>query len=199
MFLGIQAAARARLGVESLEGLRVAVQGAGNVGFNLCQQLAKAGAHVLVADVNRDNLKKAVEIEGVTQISARDILFADVDILAPCALGNILNAESISKINAKVIAGAANNQLSTEQDGKRLTERGILYAPDYVINAGGVISVAREFLGQSSEQQVKTEVDRIPQRLSDIFTESADTGRPTNLIADELARRIVADAAGRTA
>ena len=199
VFLGIQAAARARLGVESLEGLRVAVQGAGNVGFNLCQQLAKAGAHVLVADVNRDNLKKAVEIEGVTQISARDILFADVDILAPCALGNILNAESISKINAKVIAGAANNQLSTEQDGKRLTERGILYAPDYVINAGGVISVAREFLGQSSEQQVKTEVDRIPQRLSDIFTESADTGRPTNLIADELARRIVADAAGRTA
>jgi len=130
----------------------------------------------------------------VTEVSPRDILFHDVDILAPCALGNVLNSETIPRVRAKVIAGAANNQLATERDGQRLAERGILYAPDYVINAGGVISVAREHLGQSSEDQVRSEIGRIPARLEEIFAEAQAAERPTNVVADELARRIVANA-----
>lgn len=199
VFLGIKAAARARLGSDELDGLRVAVQGVGSVGLHLCKLLVDAGAKVIVADVNRENLRRALQLDGVQKISPREILFADVDILAPCALGNILNSESIPRIRAKVIAGAANNQLSTERDGARVAERGILYAPDYVINAGGIISVAREFLGQSSEAQVRGEIDRIPERLAEIFREAAATAQPTNKIADDLARRLVDGAAVRQA
>lgn len=195
VFLGIKAALRARLGDDNLRAMKVAVQGVGSVGLHLCRLLVEAGSQVIVADVNRDNLRRATAIDGIRNVSPREILFTEVDVLAPCALGNILNSESIPRIRAKVIAGAANNQLSTERDGERLAERGILYAPDYVINAGGIISVAREFLGQSSEDEVRREVDRIPERLGEIFREAESSGRPTNRIADELARRIVADAA----
>lgn len=194
VFLGIEAAARARLGAESLQGLRIAVQGVGNVGLHLCRMLADAGAVLLVADVNRDNLNRVKTEVSVETVSPTDILFSDVDILAPCALGNVLNAQTIPKLKTSVVAGAANNQLSAEGDGKRLADRDILYAPDYVINAGGVISVAREYLGQSSEEEVREEVGRIPERLSRIFSASKKEGRPTNVIADELARSIVAAA-----
>ena len=192
--LGIQAAVRHRLQRQDISGLKVAVQGVGHVGLRLVQRLADAGAEVLVADVNRDNLKQAESIAGVSVISPRDILFADVDVVAPCALGNVLNAQTIPKIRASIVAGAANNQLSAAEDGKRLADRDILYVPDYVLNAGGVISVAREYLGESSEEAVRSEIGRIPERLTEIFEESKQSGRPTNEIADELARRIVANA-----
>ena len=191
VYLGIRAAAKVRLGKDSLEGVSIAVQGAGHVGSRLCKMLADAGAQIFVADVNRSNLKRVSAAMEVTEVSPRDILFQDVDILAPCALGNVLNSETIPRVRAKVIAGAANNQLATERDGQRLAERGILYAPDYVINAGGVISVAREHLGQSSEDQVRSEVSGIPARLEEIFAEARAAERPTNVVADELARRIV--------
>ena len=194
VFLGIQASAKKRLGKDSLNGMSVAVQGIGNVGLQLCKLLSEAGAQLFVADVNRDNLRRVSNAIDVTEVSPRDILFQDVDIIAPCALGNVLNSESIPRIKAKVIAGAANNQLAAEVDGQRLADRGILYAPDYVINAGGVISVAREYLGDSSEDEVRTEVSRIPDRLNEIFAEADNTERPTNVIADVLARHIVANA-----
>lgn len=194
VFLGIAAAAKARLGKDSLDGLSVAVQGVGHVGFELCKLLHAQGARLFVADVNRENLSRAASAFTVNEVSPQEILFQDVDILAPCALGNILNSESIPRLQAKVIAGAANNQLATEIDGQRLADRDILFAPDYVINAGGVISVAREYLGQSSRDEVQTEVDRIPERLQEIFDDSIKNGRPTNLIADEVAQRIVAAA-----
>ena len=194
VFLGIEAAAQARLGAASLNGLRIAVQGVGNVGYHLCRMLADAGAELIVADVNRDNLKRVGDTVAVETVSPAEILFTDVDVLAPCALGNILNSQSIPKLKASVVAGAANNPLSAATDGRRLAERDILYAPDYVINAGGVISVAREYLGQSSEDEVRDEVSRIPERLGRIFAASKEDGRPTNVIADELARDIVANA-----
>ena len=195
VFLGMQATARARLGVDSLEGLRIAVQGVGNVGLQLCRLLHQAGARIRVADVNRRNLQKVRDEMPVSESAPNDILFSDADILAPCALGNVLNSETIPRIRAKVIAGAANNQLSVEEDGRRLLDHGILYAPDYVINAGGIISVSREYFGAGSENEVRTDVERIPGRLDAIFTEASTTDTPTNLVADELARRIVADAA----
>ena len=192
VFLGIRSAVKARLGKESLEGIRVAVQGVGHVGLHLCHLLHDAGALLTVADVNRDHLMQASDELPVTVVSPTELLYSDVDVLAPCALGNIFTSVTIPKLKAKIIAGAANNQLATEADGARLAERDILYAPDYVINAGGIISVAHEYFGDSSEDHVKEAVERIPGRLDRIFSRSQETGKPTNVIADEVARKIVA-------
>ena len=197
VFLGIEAAVKARLGRDSIDGLKVAVQGVGHVGFQLCKLLHEAGAKLVIADIHRENLRAVTDRMPADVVSPTEILYADVDVLAPCALGNVINSVTTPNIKASVIAGAANNQLSIEADGSRLAERDILYAPDYVINAGGIISVAREYFGHSSESEVHTEVQRIPERLHAIFEEAHSSGKPTNVIADDMARRIVVDA-GKT-
>jgi leucine dehydrogenase len=193
-FQGIEAAVAARLGTDSVEGLQIAVQGVGHVGLHLCRMLHEAGAELFISDVNRDNIKLTLDAVPATIVPPTELLFADVDVLAPCALGNILTSTTIPDIKARVIAGAANNQLSTPADGARLAEREILYAPDYVINAGGIISVAAEYYGNSSEDDVRADVGRIKDRLEEIFAQAQETGRPTNELADELARRLVAKA-----
>jgi len=194
-YQGIQAAVESRLGADSLSGIRVAVQGVGHVGLHLCRLLHEAGAELIVADVNEDNLALVRSELPVTEVAPSKLLYTDVDVLAPCALGNVLTSSTIPKIRAKVIAGAANNQLATAKDGERLAKRDILYAPDYVINAGGIISVAGEYYGSSSEDEVRADVCRIRERLQTIFDEAKSSGRPTNELADELARNLVA--AGR--
>jgi leucine dehydrogenase len=191
---GIEAAVEVRLGKDSLKGISVAVQGVGHVGLFLCKLLHEAGAELFISDVNNDNLKATMAEVPATVVPPSQLLFADVDVLAPCALGNILTSSTIPKIKARVIAGAANNQLSTPADGLRLAKRDILYAPDYVINAGGIISVAAEYYGNASEDDVRADVGRIRDRLEKIFAEAKETGRPTNELADELARSIVAAA-----
>jgi leucine dehydrogenase len=158
---------------------------------HLCALLHAAGARLVVADVDRESLRSISGQFPAEIVAPRDILFCDADVLAPCALGNVLNSETIPRLRAKVVAGAANNQLASDDDGNRLTDRGILYAPDYVINAGGVISVAHEYLGNSTEERVRSEVCRIPERLGRIFADAERSARPTNVVADELARRIV--------
>ena len=193
-FQGIQAAVRARLGVDSLQGIKVAVQGVGHVGLHLCRLLHEAGAELFISDVNNDNLKITTDEMPATVVTPTELLFADVDVLAPCALGNILTSTTIPKIRATVIAGAANNQLSTPADGVSLAERDILYAPDYVINAGGIISVAAEYYDNGSEEDVRADVGRIKDRLKSLFDQAKETGRPTHELADELARSIVAAA-----
>lgn len=192
VFLGIQAAVKEGLGKDSLQDVSVAVQGVGHVGLKLCRLLHEAGAQLTVADVNRHNLQLARDELPVTEVAPNALLFSKVDVLAPCALGNVLTAQTIPNIQAKVIAGAANNQLATELDGARLAEREILYAPDYVINAGGIINVEHEYFGNSSEERVMAEVGLIPTRLDAIFAEARESGEATNLIADRMARRIVA-------
>ncbi|NBC22093.1 MAG: amino acid dehydrogenase, partial [Gammaproteobacteria bacterium] len=192
LFLGIRAAVETKLGTDSLDGIRVAVQGVGHVGWHLCRLLRDAGAGLIVADVNRRNAERAREELGAAVVPVGDLLTSEAEVLAPCALGNILTSASIPGLKVSIVAGGANNQLSTAEDGARLSARGILYAPDYVINAGGVISVAREYLGRSSKEEVRAEIGRIPDRLHAIFAEAEDTGRPTNEVADEIARRIVA-------
>ena len=191
---GIEVAVQARLGADSLDGIRVAVQGVGHVGIRLCRLLHEAGAELYISDVNNDNLQATLAEVPATVVAPSELLFADVDVLAPCALGNVLTSSTIPKIKAKVIAGAANNQLSTPVDGLRLAERDILYAPDYVINAGGIITVAAEYFGDASEDDVRADVGRIKDRLKEIFAKARETGRPTHEIADELARSIVAAA-----
>jgi len=192
VFLGIESAVKARLGADSLSGIRVAVQGVGHVGLHLCQLLHDAGAKLIVSDVNGDNLQLARDALPVMEVAPAELLFSDVDVLAPCALGNILTSQTIPKLKAKIIAGAANNQLATEADGALIADRDILYAPDYVINAGGIINVAHEYYGNSSEEQVRADVARIPGRLDLIFAEAKITNRPTNIIANELAQSLVA-------
>ena len=199
VFLGIRSAVERKFGTDRLKGVRVAVQGVGNVGYQLCKLLHREGAILTVADVNNGNLQCVQQDLLVETVDPSDILSQDVDVLAPCALGAVLNSKSIPNIRAKIIAGAANNQLATDQDGYELTERRILYAPDYVINAGGIISVAREYLGGSSVDQVSAEVNRIPERLAEIYAIADNTGQPTHVIADEMAQSIVANSACPTA
>lgn len=195
VFLGIQSAVRHKLGKEELSGLTVAVQGVGHVGAHLCKLLHEAGAQLIVADVNRKNLESIRSEFSVEVVTPAEILFSTADVIAPCALGNILTNATIPRIKAPVIAGAANNQLSTVEDGQRLAQRGILYAPDYVINAGGIISVSHEYYGNSSIDAVRREIAKIPERLDAIFSKAGDTGRPTNELADEMARQLIATAA----
>ncbi|HEX8757666.1 MAG TPA: Glu/Leu/Phe/Val dehydrogenase dimerization domain-containing protein [Steroidobacteraceae bacterium] len=188
VFLGLKAAVRFRLGRGSLEGLRIAVQGLGGVGAPLCRLLAAEGASLVVADSRPGAARRVCEELGAVEVPAVSILSQDVDVLAPCALGAILDSRSIPGVRARVIAGAANNQLACDEDGEALMRAGILYAPDYVINAGGIISVAHEYRGGAGWAQVKAEIDRIPGRLTEIFERARREERPTSAVADEMAR-----------
>jgi leucine dehydrogenase len=188
VYLGLKAAVRFRLGRSDLKDLKVSVQGVGGVGYHLCRLLAEDGARLIVADVRAAATERAADEWGAIPVSAQDIIHQDVDVFAPCALGAILNVQSIPRLRAKVVAGAANNQLALDRDGLALHAAGVLYAPDYVINAGGIINVFHEYHGVSSEAQVHSAIAAIPGRLTDIFERSRRENRPTNAVADELAR-----------
>lgn len=189
VFIGIREAVNYRCGTD-LGGIRVAIQGVGNVGFHLAELLVKAGAMVTVADVNRHNLDRAVTELGVAVVEIDDILSAEVDVLAPCALGGAINKDTVGKIRAGIVAGAANNQLATPDMGGVLLDRGILYAPDYVINAGGIIDVYYQRQGNRADEIVKPHIARIGLSLGSIFRASDVQRRPTNEVADEMAEAI---------
>jgi leucine dehydrogenase len=192
VFLGLKAAVRFRLGRASLDGLKIAVQGLGGVGYPLCRLLAAEGASLRVADSRPGVVQSLRQELGAQPVPAESIVSQGVDVLAPCALGAVLDSRSIPTVRARVIAGAANNQLAREEDGEALMRAGILYAPDYVINAGGIISVAHEYRGGATAAQVKTEIERIPLRLTEIFERARSEARPTSAIADEMARERLA-------
>lgn len=198
VFKGIEAAVRFRLQKDSLDGLTVAVQGVGNVGYYLCRHLHEAGARLLVADIDDARVRRVADEFGAVGVPLAEILYQSADVVAPCALGAVLTEVSIPKLNTPVVAGGANNQLATDADGRRLADAGILYAPDYVINGGGIINVASEYYGDVGEDEVVNRVAAIGPRLTGIFEEAQKSGRPTNEIADAQARRIIADAASRT-
>jgi leucine dehydrogenase len=187
VFLGIRAAVKFRLGRADLAGLTVAVQGAGGVGYHLCGMLAAAGARLKVADLLPQALERVCDEFKAAPVPAVQVLEEQADVLAPCALGAILDARSTRKLRVKVVAGAANNQLATPEDGEALRGAGILYAPDYVINAGGIISVAREYYG-GTEAQVIEDIQGIPARLTEIFERARREGRAPNEVADRMAR-----------
>ena len=195
IFCGIKAAVAAKLGSDKLDGLRVAVQGVGHVGYYLCKHLHDAGASLVVSDLDDARVQRVCDEFAATSSPPDEILFQDVDVVAPCALGAILDEQSIPRIKAAIIAGGANNQLRRPEDGSRLTEAGILYAPDYVINGGGIINVACEYYGDVDDAGVMQLVANIGPRLAGIFDEAARTGEPTNVVADRQARKIIAGAA----
>ncbi|MBL8271232.1 Leu/Phe/Val dehydrogenase [Steroidobacter sp.] len=194
VYLGIKAAVKFKLNKDQLRDLTVAVQGLGGVGYELCKLLAADGAKLRVADVREAVTQKAAAQFDAVVSTPDQILFERADVLAPCALGAIFDATSIPKLQTSIVAGAANNQLATAQDGARLHAAGVLYAPDYVINAGGIISCGREYLGGATAASIDAEIHRIPARLTEIFARSGATGRPTSELADEMARQLLAEA-----
>jgi leucine dehydrogenase len=196
VFLGLREAWRHSVGNEDLAGVSVAVQGLGGVGHHLCGHLHERGARLAVADLEQPRVDRAVREFGASAVDPQHVLEADVDIVAPCALGAVLNSVSIARIRARVIAGGANNQLATAEDGLALKARGITYAPDYVVNAGGIISVASEYLGVGSEDEVRRRIERIPLTLRAILERAAQSGQSTAAVADRLACDRIAAAAG---
>lgn len=185
-FIGIKAAVKERLGRDSLEGLRVAVQGVGNVGFDLARQLKAAGAQLWVTDIHREPLLQAGKELGATVVAPEEVFGLDVDVFAPCALGAILNDATIPQLKASIVAGAANNQLAEPRHGVELMKRGILYAPDYVINAGGIIDVYHERIGFDRAALIK-HIEGIEDNLMEIFERARKEERPTGEVADAIA------------
>jgi leucine dehydrogenase len=180
---GIEACVKIKLGRDKLEGIHVAVQGVGHVGYHLCKELHAQGAKLSVADVDPLKAERAQREFGAKIVPLDQIFDVACDVLAPCALGSALNDESIPRIKAKIIAGAANNQLKEPRHGDDVNERGILYAPDYAINAGGLVNVAQEVIGYDAEIS-RTRTLAIYDTIYEIAERSAKTGTPTYRVAD---------------
>ena len=194
VFKGIEAAVGFKLGRDELRGLTVSVQGVGHVGYYLCKYLFEAGAKLIVSDLDEGRVQRVCEEFAATAVPRDEILDQDADVLAPCALGAILDETSIPKLKVSIVGGGANNQLETQADGQRLADAGILYAPDYVINGGGIINVACEYAGDVDDAEANDLVAKIGPRLTKIFEEASASGEPTNVIADAHAREIIAAA-----
>jgi leucine dehydrogenase len=196
VFLGLKTAVKHRLGVDSTKGLTVAIQGLGKVGMKLAHQLHEEGAKLIVSDVHQAAVDKAVAAYGATSVDAEKIATVECDVFSPNALGAILNAHTIPQMHARVVAGAANNQLAHDTDGAALQARGILYAPDYVINGGGVICVAGQIF-EWTNAEIERRVRAIADRLAQIFNRSEQESAPTNTIADRIAEERMAAASAR--
>ena len=191
VFLGIKAAAKRALGKDSLHGLHIALQGAGSVASGVALHACAEGARLSIADVDEKKARTLADATGGTVVSPDEILSLEADLLSPCALGAVLNEQTIAALKVPVVAGGANNQLATPEDGERLHKRGILYTPDYVINAGGIINVCTEYLGDGDASLVRRRIEGIPVRLEQIWTESAETGRDPAAVADAMAQRLI--------
>ena len=190
VFQGIRAAAAHKLGHnDGLADVEVAIQGLGSVGFDLARRLHDAGARLQIADINRDAIARAVDEFGAVPVDTHDIHAADVDVFAPCALGGVINDQTVGELSAKIVAGSANNQLADDRHGAELAARGILYAPDYVINAGGIIEIAHgtKFGGTHEEAAIYKHLDGIHDTLLEIFERADTEGAATNFVADQIA------------
>jgi len=177
VFHGIKACLEHVFGDGSLEGIRIAVQGVGKVGGELVRLLVNAGAEVVATDIDAERLESLRGELGIEVVEVNEIFSVKCDVFSPCALGGIINDATIKKLTCKIIAGGANNQLETERHGSILAKKGILYAPDYVINAGGLIAVSREYDGITDERAIKDEVERIGERLKTIFRLSEEMAK----------------------
>lgn len=190
VYAGIRATALARLGSDDLQGLRVAVQGLGNVGYALAEQLAADGVELFVSDLDPGRVQLAAQELGAHPVSSEDLLFTPCDILAPCGLGGVLNAQTVGELHCAAVAGAANNQLASGEVADELEARGILYAPDYVINSGGLIYVALKHREQSLTA-ITAHLSKIGQRLTEIYGHAQADKRSPARVADALAERLL--------
>jgi leucine dehydrogenase len=191
VYLGVKAAVKRGLKRDDMAGVHVAIQGVGSVGGGLARLLAKDGAKLTLADVNGDRAQTLAAELGGEAVAAESILSIAADVVSPCALGAILTADTIAALRAPIVAGGANNQLATPEDGWRLHARGITYAPDYVINAGGIINVGLEYMGHGDRAEVEKRIAEIPGRLDQIWQESATSAEPSSIVADRMAQRLI--------
>lgn len=186
VFVGIKAAVLTRFGSGELKGLKISVQGLGHVGFELCRLLAAEGVVLYVADINRTQIDKAVKELGATSVSPEAVYGLNTDVFAPCAMGAVLNDESIARLKATVVAGSANNQLAKARHGDALRKKGILYAPDYAINAGGIINIANEGPAYNRKRAF-AQVSRIYDTLREIFARAESEDISTAAAANRIA------------
>jgi len=191
VFLGLKAAVKRGLGKDNLNGLHIAMQGAGSVATGVALHACAEGAKLSIADVDQAKAQKLADATNGTVVSPDAILGLEADVLSPNALGAILTEQTIAALKVPVVAGGANNQLATPADGERLHARGILYAPDYVINAGGIINVCTEYLGDGDASLVRQRIEGIPVRLEQIWSESKASGRDPAAVADAMAQRLI--------
>jgi leucine dehydrogenase len=193
VYMGMRACALERWGSDTLAGKRITVQGVGAVGRHLIEHLARAGAKVTACDIDEDNLKRIASSHRVEVVPPNKIIELEADIFAPCALGGVINDETVNRLKVEIIAGSANNVLEDEKvHGRRLMERGIMYAPDYVINAGGLINVANELEGYNQERALK-QAEGIYDIILKVFEIAKKEDIPTNKAADNLALRRIAE------
>lgn len=188
VFVGIKACAREKYGDDSLRGLRVAVQGLGHVGYHLCDYLTEEGAKLVVTDIDEGRIRQIVDDFGADAVGPEEIYGVDAQIFAPCALGAVVNDETLPRFGFDIIAGAANNQLAEERHGDELERKSILYAPDYVINAGGLINVYGELNGWSADR-AKRKAGEIYGTLLGLFELAREQGLPSYKAADRFAER----------
>ncbi|MGH6872906.1 MAG: Leu/Phe/Val dehydrogenase [Rhizomicrobium sp.] len=191
VFTGVKAAVKHRLGADTTKGLTVAIQGLGKVGMGLAQRLHGEGAKLIVADVNEALVKKAMDAFGARRALATEIVTVECDVLSPNAMGAVLNDDTVPALKANIVAGGANNQLLRDEHGAALKARGILYAPDYVINGGGIIRVAGQ-IENWSEAEIESRVVAIGGTLAQIFRRADAENLPTNIVADRIARERIA-------
>jgi leucine dehydrogenase len=196
VFVGMKACAHKRWGNDSLSGKKVLVQGVGHVGHYLVGHLIEAGAKVFISDINKDRIKETTNKFNVEFIEPAEMLNVDMDIYAPCALGATINTESIPTLTCSIIAGAANNQLADEKiHGRQLIEKGIIYAPDFLINAGGLVNVAAEASGSYNREKVTNDVEKIYNRILAIFSLSEKEDITTQEAAIQIAQKRIDDVA----
>ncbi|MDQ3671885.1 MAG: leucine dehydrogenase [Actinomycetota bacterium] len=197
-FLGVGAALREATGSAELAGKTVAVQGLGSVGYGLAEHLVRAGARLVVADVNAERIARTVAELGAEVVSPEDVYDVECDVFSPCALGGVLNDDTIPRLRCTAVAGAANNQLLDERrHGEMVRDRGIVYAPDYVINAGGVINISCELsLGGYDAEEAIRRVHSIPGTLADVFARARERQITTHAAAQELAEAALAAGPG---
>jgi leucine dehydrogenase len=198
VFEGIKASVKHKLNKDDLQGLRIAIQGVGNVGAALGSLLNQAGAYVIVADINQANVDSAMSQFASEVVNPKDIYHTPCAVFSPCGLSNVINKDTIEKLGCMIVAGSANVQLDSHELGQRLHDKGILYAPDYVINAGGLISASYEHQGIPNSVVVE-KVAQIYQTLTDIYQRSKLANSASNLIADEIARSKLYEAINQAA
>ena len=191
VFVGMRAAVAHKLGRHDFNGVHVAIQGLGSVGGALAEKLAVAGAVLTLADIDEARARAYAARLGGTAVPVAAITRVAADVFSPNALGAVLDEATIAGLNVAIVAGAANNQLATPLDGARIAARCILYAPDYVLNAGGIINVVAEYLGQGDAASVAQAIARIEGRMADIFVEADRSGRPTDAVADAMAQTLI--------
>ena len=199
VFRGVRLAVKRALN-RDLDGVTVAIQGVGHVGAYLAEKLHAAGAKLILTDVNETALAEIAARTGATVVAPGAIFDAEADVFAPCALGGAINASTLPRLRAKVIAGGANNQLADPEIGREVFERGMLYAPDYVINGGGIINVAGEIRALEQDAAfdaawVAAKLDRLTATLEEVLDRAVTEARPTHEVANEMAKARIAQAA----